>query len=180
MNVARNKRMSTASSPQLERAAWQDGGAVLFLLKSPHAHALLSAFQPRTMLTMGLSQSLSRSSLQIQAWPVLQTRPKSRCRAPASGSANGSSRWCEQGPSEAPASPLLPSRLEARLPLRPLSSSLRAGRLSYVRSLRNTSTLLRATVLQTLFSFHEAFVRSLRSLLRHTSSLSTACSFPNS
>ena len=26
-----------------------------------------------------------------------------------------SSRWCEQGPSEAPSSPLLPSRLEARL-----------------------------------------------------------------
>ena len=29
---------------------------------------------------MGLSQSLPRSSTQIQAWPVHQTRPKSRCR----------------------------------------------------------------------------------------------------
>ena len=50
-NVARNKRMSTDSSPQLERAAWQDGGAVLFLLKAPRAHALLSAFRPRAMST---------------------------------------------------------------------------------------------------------------------------------
>ena len=51
-------------------------------------------------------------SIQIQAWPVHQTRPTSRCWAPASVS----SRWYEQGPSEAPASPLLPFRLEARLP----------------------------------------------------------------
>ena len=51
MNVACNKRMSTDSSPQLERAAWQDGGAVLFLLKVPRAHALLSAFRPRAMST---------------------------------------------------------------------------------------------------------------------------------
>ena len=72
---------------------------------------------------MGLSRSLSRSSIQIQAWPVHQTRPKSRCRAPASGSANESSRWCEQGPSEAPSSPLLPYRLEARLPTSVLSVS---------------------------------------------------------
>ena len=64
---------------------------------------------------MGLSRSLPRSSTQIQAWPVHQTRPKSRCRSPASGSANVSSRWCEQGPSEALSFPLLPSRLEARL-----------------------------------------------------------------
>ena len=31
-------------APKLEHAAWQDGGAVLFLLKAPLAHALLSAF----------------------------------------------------------------------------------------------------------------------------------------
>ena len=43
-NVARDKPMSTDSSPKLEHAAWQDGGAVLFLLKAPLAHALLSAF----------------------------------------------------------------------------------------------------------------------------------------
>ena len=54
-NVARNRRMSTDSNFQLERAAWQDGGAILFLLKSPRAHALLSAFRPRAMSTMGLS-----------------------------------------------------------------------------------------------------------------------------
>ena len=36
---------------------------------------------------------------------------------------NVSSRWCEQGPSEVPASPLLPSRLEARLPNSVLSAS---------------------------------------------------------
>ena len=45
---------------QLECAARQDGGAVLFLLKSPRAHALLSAFRPRAMSMMGLSRSLSR------------------------------------------------------------------------------------------------------------------------
>ena len=33
-NVARHKRMSTDSSPQLERAAWQNGGAVLFLFRA--------------------------------------------------------------------------------------------------------------------------------------------------
>ena len=54
-NVARNRRMSTDSNSQLERAAWQDGGAVLFLLKSPCAHTLLSAFRPHAMSTMGLS-----------------------------------------------------------------------------------------------------------------------------
>ncbi len=43
-NVARDKLMSTDSSPKLEHAAWQDGGAVLFLLKAPLAHALLSTF----------------------------------------------------------------------------------------------------------------------------------------
>ena len=43
-NVARDKLMSTDSSPKLEHAAWQDGGAILFLLKAPLAHALLSAF----------------------------------------------------------------------------------------------------------------------------------------
>ena len=44
-NVARDKPMSTDSSPKLEHAAWQDGGGVvLFLLKAPLAHALLSAF----------------------------------------------------------------------------------------------------------------------------------------
>ena len=43
-NVARDKPMSTDSSPKLEHAAWQDGGAVLFLLKTPLAHALLSTF----------------------------------------------------------------------------------------------------------------------------------------
>ena len=48
-NVARNQRMSTDSSPELEHTAWQDGGAVLFLLKAPHVHALLSAFWPRAM-----------------------------------------------------------------------------------------------------------------------------------
>ena len=31
---------------------------------------------------MGLSRSLSKSSIQIQAWPVLQTRPNPKCRAP--------------------------------------------------------------------------------------------------
>jgi len=47
-----------------------------------------------------------------------------RCRAPASGSANVSSCWCEQGPSEqGPSSPLLPSRLQARLPNSVLSVS---------------------------------------------------------
>ena len=48
MNVARNKRMSTDPSPQLERAAWQDGGAVLFLFRTarglralrPHARPM--------------------------------------------------------------------------------------------------------------------------------------------
>ena len=50
-NVARNKWMSTDSSPQLEHAAWQDGGAVLFLLKAPCAHAPHSAFWPRAMST---------------------------------------------------------------------------------------------------------------------------------
>ena len=62
-------------------------------------------------------------SIQIQAWPIHKTRPTSRselCRRID----NVSSRACEQGPSEVPASPLLPSRLKARLPLRPLSSSL--------------------------------------------------------
>ena len=44
MNVARDKPMSTDSSPKLEHAAWQDGGAVLLLLNAPLAHALLSAF----------------------------------------------------------------------------------------------------------------------------------------
>ena len=82
--------------------------------------------------TMGLSRSLSRSSIQIQAWPVLQTRSKSRSWAPA----NVSSCWCQQGPSDAPASPLLPSRLEARLPLRPLSSSLGRITFSFLRVMR--------------------------------------------
>ena len=50
-NVARNKPMSMDSSPQLEHAAWQDGGAVLFLLKAPRVYALLSAFWPRAMST---------------------------------------------------------------------------------------------------------------------------------
>uniref|UniRef100_A0A8C4N7L5 Carbohydrate (N-acetylgalactosamine 4-sulfate 6-O) sulfotransferase 15 n=1 Tax=Eptatretus burgeri TaxID=7764 RepID=A0A8C4N7L5_EPTBU len=35
--------------------------------------------------------------------------------SPPGGSTNVSRRWCQQGPSEVPASPLLPSRLEARL-----------------------------------------------------------------
>ena len=48
-NVARNRRMSTDSNSQLERATWHNGSAVLFLLKSPRAHALLSAFWPRAM-----------------------------------------------------------------------------------------------------------------------------------
>ena len=43
-NVARDKLMSTDSSPKLEHAAWQDGSAVLFLLPAPLVHALLSAF----------------------------------------------------------------------------------------------------------------------------------------
>ena len=41
---------------QLERAARQDGGAVLFLLKSPRAHALLSAFRPHAMSTAQVRQ----------------------------------------------------------------------------------------------------------------------------
>ena len=45
-----------------------------------------------TRSTMGLSRSLPRSSTQIQAWLLHQTRPKSRSWAPASGSANVSSR----------------------------------------------------------------------------------------
>ena len=54
-------------------------------------------------------------------------------RGPSStgGSTNVSRRWCQQGPSEGPASPLRPSRLEARLPLRPPSSSL--GRITDVQ-----------------------------------------------
>ena len=43
-NVARDKPMSTDSSPKLDHAAWQDGGTVLFLLKALLVHALLSVF----------------------------------------------------------------------------------------------------------------------------------------
>ena len=47
-NVARNKRMSTDSSPQLERAAWQDGGAVHFLFRTARG---LRARRPRARPT---------------------------------------------------------------------------------------------------------------------------------
>ena len=47
-NVARNKRMSTDSSPQLERAAWQDGGAVLFLFRTARG---LRTLRPRARPT---------------------------------------------------------------------------------------------------------------------------------
>ena len=51
-NVARNQRVSTGSSSSSNALRGKNGGAVLFLLKSPRAHALLSAFPPRAMSTM--------------------------------------------------------------------------------------------------------------------------------
>ena len=68
---------------QLERAARQDGGAVLFLLKSPRAHALLSAFRPRAMSTMGLSRSLSR--VQHTNPGLAYSSDKAQIKVPGSG-----------------------------------------------------------------------------------------------
>ena len=110
----------------LERAAWRNGGVVLLL----PSHRTRS---PRALTPRKVDDRPQPTSLTVQHTnPGLARSPdKAQVEVPSSagGSITVSSRWCAQGPSEAPASPLLPSRLEARLPLRPLF--LRAGRLSH-------------------------------------------------
>ena len=124
-------RVRTPSSNHAARQKWRRSTfpAQVTTPSSAHSGSAQCRRCETAKSTMGLSRSLSRSSVQIQAWPALQTRSKSRSCAPA----NVSSRRCEQGPSEVPASPLLPSRLKARLPLRPLSSSLSRITFSFLR-----------------------------------------------
>ena len=92
-NVARDKPMSMDPSPKLEHAAWQDGGAVLFLLKAPLAHALLSTLWLCAMSTAQdrqiddgfqlVSHKVQHSSPGLACLP---DKAKSRCRAPQAGS----------------------------------------------------------------------------------------------
>ncbi len=83
---------------------------------------------PRALTPRKVDDGPQLISLTVQYTnPGLACSPdKAQIEVPGSGkrTANVSSRWCEQGPSEAPSSPLLPSRLEARLPNSILSVSL--------------------------------------------------------
>ena len=81
-NVARNKRVSTGSNSQLERAARQEMAAQYSCSFCHHVRTFSSArsgsVQRRRCETADLSPGFST---QIPAWPVLQTRPKSRLTA---------------------------------------------------------------------------------------------------
>ena len=123
MSLVTNKRVSTGSNSQLERAVRQDGGAVLLPLKSPRAHILLSAFRLRATATMQYRRSLCRVQHTNPGLACPPDKAQIEVLSSPGGSTNVSRRWCQQGPSDAPASPLLPSRL----PLRPLSSSVHAA-----------------------------------------------------
>ena len=80
-NAARDKPMSTDSSTRLEHAAWQDGGVVLFLLPAPLAHTASARPDPARSTAQDegsmvcSSWLFTRSSIQVQAWPVYQVRP---------------------------------------------------------------------------------------------------------
>ena len=91
-NAARDKTMSMDSSTQLEHAAWQDGGVVLFLLPAPLAHALLGAFRP---CEVDGTRAEGPRVLQLALHKVQHTNPglacspdqaKSRCWALQTGS----------------------------------------------------------------------------------------------
>ena len=87
-NVARNKPMSTDSSPKLEHAAWRNGGVVLLLPAAP-AHAASARSNPArsTAPDRQVDDGFQQISHTVQhTSPGLACSPdkaKSGCRAPA-------------------------------------------------------------------------------------------------
>ncbi len=75
-NVARDKRMSMDSSPKLEHAAWQDGARPPLShrprTRPPRVETPRGRLHQTVRSMMGFSWFLTRSSIQVQAWPVHQ------------------------------------------------------------------------------------------------------------
>ena len=86
-NVARNKRMSTDSSPQRERAAWQDGGAVLFLFCTARGLRVLRPHARPTAQDRQINDGPQPISPKVQhTTPGLACSPdKAQIEVPGSG-----------------------------------------------------------------------------------------------